>query len=74
MEDAKGPGCTRWEADDNGGITCIRWNDPSWRTHFMDKHELTAWSVASKLKDAYEAGRRDQAELMRRAISYGAKP
>lgn len=70
-EQARGPGETRWEADDEGRITCIRWNNPSWRTRFMDGYDMNPSSVALKLHQAYEMGRKDQAELLRRVVSYG---
>jgi hypothetical protein len=71
MTAAKGPGLTRWQANEDGSISCIRWNDPSWHTAFMDKHSMQPTWIALKLHDAYEMGRKDQAELMRRAINYG---
>ena len=73
MAEQKGPGETQWKANDEGGVDCIRWNDPSWRTRFMDSYDMKPSAVAIKLRHAYEMGRRDQAELLRRALSYGDK-
>lgn len=74
MDERKGPGETQWRANDEGGVDCIRWNDPSWRTRFMDTYDLSPYAVATKLRQAYEMGRRDQAELLRRVVSYGGRP
>jgi hypothetical protein len=73
MSEQKGPGETRWEANPDGSIDCIRHNDPSWRSQFINHFSLTPSIVASSLREAYQMGRWDQAALVRRAIEYGPR-
>lgn len=72
MGEEKGPGHTKFIANEDGSIWRRQWNDPSWTTRYCDASDLVGAlapdRITRMLADAYEMGRDDQREIVRRAI------
>uniref|UniRef100_A0AB74UM59 Uncharacterized protein n=1 Tax=Caulobacter phage BL57 TaxID=3348355 RepID=A0AB74UM59_9VIRU len=71
----RGPGHTKFFASDDGKLVMRSLhNDPAWTQPVAhDEAPLPAWKVASLLQDAYDLGRREQQEIVRRAIGAASK-
>ncbi|AFU86854.1 hypothetical protein CcrKarma_gp022 [Caulobacter virus Karma] len=49
-------------------MRCLN-NDPAWVSPVVhDEAPLPAWKIASMLQDAYNLGKREQQEIIRRAL------
>ncbi|ARB14240.1 hypothetical protein Ccr5_gp022 [Caulobacter phage Ccr5] len=75
MSDERGPGHTKFYASEDGKhvMRCLN-NDPAWVSPVVhDEAPLPAWKVASMLQDAYNLGKREQQEIIRRAIGASSK-
>lgn len=49
-------------------IFCNLYDDPSWRSIFIQKDEFTPWKIACALNVAYERGRTEAFEDLRLLI------
>lgn len=67
-DEARGPGETQYIPNDDGSISCRRWNDPAWTTHLVDAEPVPAWRIAYLLRQAYLEGFDDRATLIRSAL------
>ena len=72
MSEERGPGHTKFIANEDGSISRRRWNDPSWTNRFANPEELKGplgpERIAYLLARAYQMGRDDQQEIIRSAI------